>query len=260
MRKIYFFIFILVLNVSVLSAQTNPNEYEESPPVLMKNELSFGFLLHSSGWGIDFRRGQNLTVSKKRMFEIELTGMHHPKEIKSVNPYYENSKSYVFGKLNTFTVLRGAVGYQRVIASKAERGGVEIRLNYTGGVSLGFAKPIYLNIIKQDINDPGYFTLSVEKYDPDNQNHYPDDIYGRASFTKGLSEIKVYPGLYTKLGFSFEYGALDDDVKIIEAGVTFDAYGQTVPIMGTPKTALYPVKNNQVFFNFYINILYGRKW
>ncbi|MEO5571951.1 MAG: hypothetical protein ABIT08_15230 [Bacteroidia bacterium] len=259
MQKFVFsFIVLLLLNTAYVTAQLNPNEYEETPPVLMRNEVSFGFTLHSNGWGVDFRKGHNLTVSKKRMIEIELVGMHHSKEIKSVNPYYENSKSFVFGKLNSLTVLRGALGYQRVIAGKAERGGVEIRLNYTGGLSLGFAKPIYLDIITVDANDPGHFTLSTEKSDPADQS--PDDIYGRASFTKGFSEINVYPGLYTKLGFSFEYGSQDEDVKIIEAGITFDAYAKTIPIMGTPKNAVYEVKNSQVYFNFYINILYGRKW
>jgi hypothetical protein len=251
-------ILFLLLNTFYLCAQENPNEYQETPPVLMRNELSFGFSLHSSGWGIDFRKGKNLTVSKKRMIEIELVGMHHPKEIKSVNPYYENSKSFVFGKINNLTVLRGAIGIQRVIAAKGERSGVEIRLNYTGGLSLGFSKPIYLDIITIDINDPGRFTLSTQRSDPANQNL--EDIYGRSSFTTGLDEIKVYPGLYTKLGISFEYGSQDEDVKIIEAGCTFDAYGTTIPIMGTPKNPIFPVKNNQVYFNFYINLLYGRKW
>jgi hypothetical protein len=233
-----------------LNAQQNPNEYVETPPVLVKNELSFGLSLHSNGWGLDFRRGKNLTVSKKRMFEIELVGMHHPKEIKSVNPYYENSKSFVYGKLNSLTVLRAALGFQRVIASKGERGGVEIRLNYTGGISLGFAVPVYYDVVTSYTNDPDHYTLSTEKYD---STLSPELIYGRASFTKGWSEVKLHPGVYGKLGFSFEFGSQDDDVKIIEAGITIDAYDKTIPIMAL-------TKNNQLYFNFYINLLYGRKW
>ncbi|MEP7171514.1 MAG: hypothetical protein ABI855_19240 [Bacteroidota bacterium] len=250
-KFIFSTLLLLLVDVMCVNAQQNPNEYEETPPVLMKNELSFGISLHSNGWGLDFRRGKNLTVSKKRMIEIELVGMHHPKEIKSVNPYYENSKSFVYGKLNSLTVLRGAIGFQRVIAAKGERGGVEIRLNYTGGISLGFAKPVYLDIITNNINDPGVFTLSTEKYDAN--KHSIDVIYGRASFTKGLDEIKVHPGIYGKLGFSFEYGSQDDDVKIIETGITIDAYDKTIPLMAL-------TQNNQLYFNFYINLLYGRKW
>lgn len=258
MRKCFFAICLLIAAFKFSKAQNNPNEFVETPPELLRNELSFGINIHSSGWGIDFRRGKNLTVSKKRMLEFEFVGMHHSKEIKSVNPYYENSKSYVYGKLNTVSVLRSAIGIQRIIAGKAEKGGIELRLNYTGGISLAFAKPIYLNIIREDVNDPGYIRVSVERYNPD--LHGIDVIYGRASFTKGFGEIKPYPGLYAKLGLSFEYGALDDDVKIVEVGMTVDAFAKTIPIMGSPSNALEPVKNNQVYFNFYINILYGRKW
>ena len=144
-----------------------------------------------------------------------------------------------------------------MIAAKAERGGVELRLNYTGGISLAFAKPVYLNIIHDNSNNPEVLNLSIEKYDP--EVHNIELIYGRASFTKGLSEVKPYPGLYGKLGLSFEYGSSDDDVKIIECGMTLDAYGSAIPIMALPKS-FEPVKNSQVHFNFYINILYGRKW
>ena len=83
--------------------------------------------------------------------------------------------------------------------------------------------------------------------------HYIDNIYGRAPFTDGLGQIKPYPGVYAKLGFMFEYGKWHDDVKCIEAGVSFDGYGKEVPIMAL-------TDNNQFYVNFYINLLYGRKW
>lgn len=251
MQKLLFPVTCLIFSFFQVSGQSNPNEFTEAPPVLLRNEVSFGINLHSSGWGVDFRRGKNLTVSKKRMFEAEFVGIKHPKEIKSLNPYFENSKSFVYGKLNSVSVLRAAMGYQRVIAGKGEQGGVEIRFNYTGGLSIGFAKPVYLNIITQNSDRPGFIALTTEKYDP--EKFSIDDIYGRAPFTKGLGETKIYPGLYLKTGLSFEYGALDRDVKIIEVGVTVDAYGKTIPIMAFSH-------NRQVHFNFYINILYGRKW
>lgn len=36
----------------------------------------------------------------------------------------------------------------------------------------------------------------VEKYDPNNQNHDKQSIYGKAEFTKGLDEMKLYPGVF----------------------------------------------------------------
>ncbi len=249
MKNILYLLFILISTLSY--GQQNPFEYEEEKPPLMKNEFSFGLNIHTSGWGVDFRRGKNITGYKKRVFEAELVNMKHAKEIRSVNPYFDNAKSFFYGKLNTLTVLRTGIGGQKVLFSKAEKGGVEVRLNYTGGLSLGFAKPVYLNILYKTTE--GDYAVVVEKYDFNNPQHTPDLIYGRAAFTEGIPEIKLYPGGYAKFGFSFESGNYSDDVKVIEVGASLDAYGKKIPIMAF-------AENNQFYFNFYINLLYGKKW
>lgn len=248
----HFLIIFFALFVSFASAQTNPFEYQEEKPPLLKNEFSFGLNIHTSGWGINVRRSKNITGYKKRVLEAEIVNMKHPKEVRSVNPYFDNAKSFFYGKMNTMTVIRAAIGQQKVLFSKAEKGGVEVRLHYTGGLSLALAKPVYLNILYPDTGlVEGLYNVVVEKYDPD--RHYVDNIYGRAPFTEGLDEIKPYPGAYGKLGISFEYGTYSDDIKCIETGITIDAYSRKIPIMAR-------TENKQFFVNFYINLLYGRKW
>ena len=64
---------------------------------------------------------------------------------------------------------------------------------------------------------------------------------------------KFYPGIYAKIGATFEYAPLSNGVKAIEAGVMIDAYHKTIPIMAF-------AKNKQVFFNFYLTIMLGKKW
>ena len=134
-------------------APVNPNEFQEEIPVLLKNEYTVGINFHSNGWGLLFRRAKNKTVSKKHFWEGEFVSMKHPKEIRSINPYVENAKSYIYGKLNTFLILRGGYGRQHILFDKADKGGVAIRLNYSGGISLGFTKPIYLNILHKLFDD-----------------------------------------------------------------------------------------------------------
>ena len=248
MRRLLVLVFLSFANL--VSGQINPFEYEEEKPPLMKNEFTFGLNVHTSGWGINVRRSKNKTALLKKVLEFEVVNMKHPKEVRSVNPYFDNAKSFFYGKLNTVTILRTAYGKQKVLFSKAEKGGVEVRLHYTGGMSLAFAKPVYLNILYPTGFDREYEVV-VEKYDP--ERHYVDNIYGRAPFTVGFSKIKPYPGAFGKLGVSFEYGTYSEDIKCIEAGVTLDAYGTQIPIMA--KT-----ENNQFYINFYINLLYGRKW
>ena len=83
MKQIFLLLFIFISTLSL--GQQNPFEYEEEKPALMKNEFSFGLNIHTSGWGIDFRKGKHIKGYKKRIYEAELVSMKHAKEIRSVN-------------------------------------------------------------------------------------------------------------------------------------------------------------------------------
>ncbi|MCB0429521.1 MAG: hypothetical protein H6585_02405 [Flavobacteriales bacterium] len=223
----------------------------DAATALYRNEMMGGVLFHSQGWGLTYKRGWHITATKKRLLEAEYVGMKHPKEKKTINTYNENAKSYFYGKLNSVSILRLGAGYQREITSKDGLDGIELRWLTYGGASLCFAKPIYLEIIQQPdlINEP--LRVVPMRYDP--TQHFLNNIYGRAPFTKGLSELALHPGLYAKTGLAFEYGTLQEDVKVIEVGVALDAYMKDVAIM-----AFQPARN--YFFTFYVSLLYGGKW
>jgi hypothetical protein len=219
--------------------------------VLYRNEMSGGLFAHTyAGFGLNFRRAKHVTGFRKRVNEAEFTYIRHPKEVKTVNPAFDNSKGFSYGKLNSLLVLRLGTGFQNVIYSKPEKSGVEIRYVTMLGFSLGIAKPVYLEILHLT-NTQNEFTLTTERYDP--SKFGINDIYGRAPYLKGFGESTLYPGAYGKLGLNFEYGSYDDDVKAIEVGVVADAYPKVIPIMAN-------TSNRQVYIAFYIHILYGRKW
>ena len=201
MKRFFKLMILLVFSFTPkLYAQNNPNEYVEDKPFLTTNEATFAIQVHSNGWGLQFRRGYKITGMKKWFYEGDFVSMKHPKEIKTVNPYFSNAKSYVYGKLNTFNILRIGLGRQQTIYSKAERNGVEVRFLYSGGLSLGITKPVYLNILKPT-GQFGEFDVVVERYNPN--EHFVDNIYGRAPFTEGITQISFHPGLYSKIGFNF---------------------------------------------------------
>lgn len=260
MIKKYLILFLVLLaSVSVFAQENTIREEDKDllsedsdTEILLKHEASGGLVLHSNGWGFIFRKGTHATAKKKRMWEVEVVSMKHPKEFKSVNPYFENAKGYIYGKQNSLLVLRGGYGHQRVLYHKEDRknGGVEVRYHYYGGASLGLTKPVYLEILVPT-SVPFEFTLVTEKYNPD--EHYIDNIYGKAPFAKGLGEIKIYPGIYLKSGVSFEYASRQDNVRTIEAGVVVDGYYKKIPIMAL-------TDNKQVFLSFYVNIQFGAKW
>ena len=160
----------------------------EDVNVLYRNESSFGIFGHTAGGiGIGYRRGQHVSGTRKRMLEVEAQNFKHPKEVKSVNSYFENSKGFNYGKLNSFFIIRPGVGFQNILYQKSDKKSVEIRYSYFLGASLAFAKPVYLEIVR----DPQDGVVSTERYDP--EVHSIDVIYGKAPFFKGVDKTKIYP-------------------------------------------------------------------
>lgn len=221
--------------------------------LLYRNEREFGLVVHSSGWGLNYRRGKHITGFKKRTLEVELVGMRHSKEIKLQVPDI-GTKGYFYGKQFTVSVLRGGYGYHKIITGKSDRRGVELRLVTLAGPSLAFAKPIYLSVAYPDpANSPPFYDIRIEKFDSENPRHTPDYIVGRASYFRGIGEMNFFPGGFFKLGLSFEHSRLDDDIKLLETGITVDAFYKTIPIMSN-------ARNNQVYVNVYLNLMFGKKW
>lgn len=223
--------------------------------VLLKQEFTGGAVLHTRGWGLILRRAKNKTFLRKRVFELEVVSMEHPKEVRSVNPYYENSNSYNYGELNQVVVSRLGYGRHNVLYAKFDQG-VEIRYLYIGGFSLAWAKPIYLEIGYPSIP---YEYVATERYDPNKRDeqgalvHTQDRIFGRSSVFKGIDKMGFYPGIYGKFGFSFEYARKQKNVRSLEAGVIIDYYVRDVPMMAK-------IKNDPYYLTFYLAVNFGVKW
>jgi hypothetical protein len=252
MKRFLFFIAFAGLLFPCLGfAQVPENPALEEDQTMRYNyEASGGLVLHSGSWGLFYRKGKHVTGYKKKFYEIEFAHMKHPKEVKLSNPWYENSKPFAYGKLNTLLIFRGGVGMQHTLFGRNRTSGVEIRYLYAGGLSAGLTKPIYLEIIQQK-QPPEINVLTVERYDPD--VHQLINIFGRAAFTHGLDEIKFHPGGYAKFALSFEYGSGSTDIKTIEAGVVADYYGRQLPIMAY-------IDNKSYFINLYVALTWGGKW
>ena len=256
MRKnIFLFLIISVFSSGAFAQELKDDltriQNGEDLKVMYRNESSFGVYAHTAGGiGIEYRRGYHVNGYRKRMFEIETQNFKHPKEIKSVNSYYDNSKGFIYGKLNSFLLVRSGVGYQNLIYEKTDKKNVEIRFSYFMGGTLGFAKPVYLEIIVPT-NDPNINNISTERYDPD--KHFPAVIYGKGPFFKGIDQMRVYPAGYAKAALSFEYGKRYNMIKAIETGAVVDVYPFAPPMMAF-------VKKQQVFVSLYLKMVWGKKW
>ncbi len=245
------FIFISIFSFTLTAQETSDAsssaEKSDDLKAIYRKEASFGAFVHSAGGiGIGVSRGKRINVDRKRMLEAEVCNFKHPKELKSVNSYYESSQGYFFGKLNSVLLARVGFGFQNILFQKTVKKNVEIRYSTFLGGLLAFAKPIYLEV--KSANNPG--NPIVERYTPSVRQ---EDIYGRAPFFSGIGNTKVIPGGYAKLALSFEYADRYDAIKAIETGVVADIYPKALEIMAFNK------KQN-VYFSLYIKMIWGKKW
>jgi hypothetical protein len=219
-----------------------------------KKQFVGGAFLHSNGWGFELSKGDNITAKKKRMLSLGFANMKHPKEFKSYNPYYEDAKGYFYGKLNAFYLIRPSIGIKKVLFEKVRPGGVQVAYSIAGGPSIGLLKPIYLEIGYPDVP---YQRIVEERYDP--EEHRVDNIFGRASWSKGLGEMGLHPGVYGKFGLNFEYAGDERGIQAIETGLMVDAFWKRAPILAVDRFE-EDVSNDRIFLNLYVCLKYGKKY
>lgn len=230
--------------VSAASAQNAPSGDE--PTLLFTKERTFGLLIHTRGWGFNFRKGNHLTGTLKRVMDVEFATMRHPKEIRSQNQLVDGSRSYYFGKLNSVGMLRVGYGLQKEKFGKFLQGAVEVRVvGFLGGV-MALAKPVFLEVNYRNTTLP-----QTERYNP--EKHTQDNIVGRSPFLRGIGKTTPYFGAYGKFGFNFEYAGGETSIKSIETGIILDFVPSGIPMMAfNPEEMLIPT--------FYVNIAIGKKW
>ena len=243
MKKLLITAVILTIGIQLVKGQ---GELDEQQKIFLRNEKTFAILLNTDGYGLSYREGRRIDYFNKKLLDIDIGTLRHPKEVKLSNPSYQTPGSFVFGKLNTVVFIRGGMGHQREIFRKADLGGVAVRYFYSGGPTIVLLKPIYYKIL--DPISSTEFIIREEKFDV--KKHEPSMIYSKSSFFKGLDETKILPGLFVKGGFNFEYSKEDKLIHAIELGGQVDMFLKKVPIMATEK-------NKAIFFSLFASYRFG---
>ncbi len=216
---------------------------------MFRQEAYGGLNFNTNGWGGSFYYSKHRTAFLKTLYTADLSFIKHPKEYKIFNPLDENSKSYVFGKMNSFATLDLGYGRKKIFYEKLREKGVQVSVNWTVGPSIGFVKPVYLEILK--FNGIEVVGIAEEKYDP--ESHNLTNIYGRAPNTRGISEMKFAFGAFLKTGINFEFSPVREGIKAVELGGKLSVYPQRVPIMAN-------IDNKFLFTELYISLQVGKKY
>ena len=244
MRKILVILLLIVLPALMMAQET---VFEEARTIYKRDQV-FGGHLHTTGWGLNYRYSMYTSGFSKRGYEVEFTTIKHPKEIKTFSSILDNSNGYFYGKMNYLLALRFSTGNHKTFISKQSVKGVEISYFIHYGITAAYAKPVYLEVITQNIDKLPI--TEIQRYDPD--RHDRGDIIGKASFFRGFLNGRFYPGGYLKVGLGFESSRQASNINAIEVGATLDAFLQDVPIMAkTP--------NQQFFLNLFVALNFGSK-
>ncbi len=243
---------IVVLS-SLLVIASAQNEINIYATVKYDHTITYGAILHSGGWGLDFNYLMNKKVNKNYLVNFSAVLLKHPKETHVIDPSLTNAKSYIYGKLNTAIVLQPGLGNSFILADKENPRNIRIGLKFALGPDVVLLKPQYLTFIyREPATNQNY--KKIEKFDPDNPYHNNQgNIFGGAPAYYGLNDLSAFVGVFCKIGSTFEWSDFEDDFKQLEAGIMFDLYPEPLPLFAY-------IDNKSVFTNLYINFSFGRRW
>jgi len=260
----YLFVFLLLSPV-FLAAQNSTLTYDD---IVFKREFSMGIQAHTNGLGINAHFVKIHSIFKKTIYEIELMDIKHPKEYRNQSIFSSSRNSasgYVYAKQNNFYNLNFTIGKMRMLAEKGRKSGVDIGLYYGAGLSIGLAKPYYLELIYGNGNNGNTFTTRDVKYQEGleplgNANVFlnKNRIYGASGFSFGLNEMKIYPGAKAKVALMFDWANYNEFVKAIEVGAMANAYFSRVPILVALEDDVD--YNKFLFVNLYVKFMFGKRW
>lgn len=163
-----------------------------------------------------------------------------------------NGDQFVRGKTAFLYAVRPSFGLQRVVLHKAAEQGVEVSAMLSAGPTIGLGVPYYVYYVY----DPAPWLLPEdvrkERHEPMRSGYALDRVAGGASFTTGLAEAKVIPGVHLRGSLAFEYGRYRESITGLEAGAMIEAYGRRPELV--PQTS-----NPQVFSSVFLTLFFGRR-
>ncbi len=231
----------------------------------LTQEMALGYRWNSDGWSFFVNRGfiksDNEPPHTSFLF-FDFSEKKHPKESRSlnenfttINPNEAKPTYYKYGKINNFYQLKIGYGNMRHLTGKLDNKSIVINWVYAGGLSMGMLKPYYLDLLVPEGN---VYVRKFEKYSDKTKEYFLDlnnqgTIIGGGSFTKGIGELKIQPGLSARSGFYFDYTATRKLFLGVELGASAELYFKEIPIMATAKNSFY-------FFNLYADFRIGKRW
>lgn len=208
-----------------------------------------GIVYKTSGLGLAYQNKFDAQKGLGKQFDMEIATYRHPQETKTFNADVNNPTPFVFGKLNKVAILKTQYSFSYKISQFSDAQRIGLDFFYGGGVSIGFLKPVYINLIYPD--GSGHETIISEKYDPLKHTD-KTRIAGYSDGRVGLNEIDYKAGLSVSAGIGFTWGYFTNFPKRLETGFYSEYFNKGLPVMAFTKNRSF---QNGVFLKFF----FGKK-
>lgn len=228
--------------------------------IVYDKEFATEFRLQTNGWGVGVAWGELKTYYKTRFYYAGIGELKHTREFRTSGNNL-GTRSYIFGKQNSFYQIKAGIGEKRYFSEKASQKGVAVGVSYRLGPTLGILKPYYLEIspIESGSQLPGFQTRSV-RYSERTADDFLDKekIVGYSGLTTGWEDASAVVGGNVVGALHLGFGAYDQFVKAIDVGVMVDFFLQPVPIM-VEGARFENVTNRPYFVNIFVNFQIGKR-
>ena len=249
---------LLLISVVFSTAQSSSTRLNsDAKGIIYNREKALDARWHTHGWAANAQFGNVRSYYKTTYYKFGIGELKSHKEVKkSTDPSNFGSqgfRQYTYGKQNFGLVLRGGVGMKRYYTEKASKNGVALAMNYSAGLTMAMMLPYYLEIGGSRDGK----TIST-RYSDATARDFLDEykIKGKSGLFKGIGELKVIPGIHAQAGVHLDWGAFDEFLRAVEAGIQIDIFYKKLPIMA-PIGGIN--ENRPYFFNLYVSLQIGKR-
>lgn len=226
---------LLMLSHSAVAQTQDSYEYQ--------SEFTWGINKNTYGGligGLVFKKARKISDRVLVTYGLELMNLKHPQEIRRTS---EIGNFFIYGKSNYLYPIRLQYGRDFIFFKKAPQQGVEIKVVFAGGPSIGVVAPYYVEYAPDD-SSLDFKRAQWNESIPSNK------IYGTGRLFEGLGESKITMGLNAKAALNFELGTIKSQVTGFEAGFLLDAYASKIILVPS-------AKNYSTFPILFISLFYG---
>ncbi len=261
MKKLITFVVCSILVANAFAQLTfQPRKLSNTNKgIVYDREFVTEFRLQTNGWGVGAQWGNIRTYYSTRFYYVGLGELKHTREVRSTTAGF-GTRSYIFGKQNSFFQIKGGIGEKRYFSERAEKKGLAVGISYRIGPTLGLLKPYQLDINSSEGSSLlGFQTRSI-RYTPQNANDFLDKnrISGASGISSGLENISPVIGGNAMVALHLDFGAFEEFVRAVDAGIMVDFFLQPVPIM-VEAAQFNNIKNSPFFLNIFLNFQFGKR-